>query len=190
MPEVTLSKRWLPLWVGIALGVPLLGGFAGVVLAIRDGSASLRQLPLFAVFIYLWLIVLLNRTTIRIHPAGVRILTGPLPSGFEREVYVPRAEVSRILVRNQPGPKGSTQYFATVEREPGAAWIDLLGGFWYQREAQNIAEQVARVWAWPHPLALERGVPLNRRAGWVVVGWGLAVALALAWGVFVEGYRF
>lgn len=191
MHEVTRSKRWVPLWAGIALGIPILGGTTAVALAARDGSASFLQLPLFAIFIYIWLIVLLNRTTIRFNSAGVRILNGPLPSGFEREVYVSRADVSRLIVRSQPGAKGSTDYFATVERQPGSVWVDLLGGFWYQREAQNIAEEVARQWAWPHPIALERDIPRHiRRQGLMVIFWSILILLGLVWCAVVEIYRF
>jgi len=182
------SKRWQPLWAAILFAIPVIGGTTGVVLSALDGSSSFWQLPLFGVFVYIWLMVLLNRNEIEVDGDGAWVRNGPLFSGFEPEQRIQRADVSRLCVRIQAGPKGSTEYVACVEQSDGAR-IDLLGPYWTEEEARKVAAEVAATWGWPGEVKADRGVKPMRRQGWVIVGWGMAVVLGIVWAAVVEIYR-
>lgn len=182
------SKRWLPLWAAILLAVPVIGGTTGVVLSALDGSSSFWQLPLFGVFVYVWLMVALNRTEIEVDGDGAWVRTGPLFSGFEPERRIQRADVSRLWVRIQAGPKGATEYVACVE-QAGGGWMDLLGPYWKQEQAAKVAAEVAETWGWPGEVTAEWRVKRNPRLGWVIVGWGTTILLGFIWAAVVEIYR-
>jgi hypothetical protein len=187
-PGWKTSKRWLPLWAAVLLGLPVMGCTAGVVLSALDGSTSFWQLPLFGVFIYLWLTMLFNRTEVEVTVGGAWVRTGPLPSGFERERRIDLSRVLRVLIRIQSGPKGTHEHYACVE-EQGGAWIDLLGPYYEIEEAQRFAAQVVRTWAWTQPVTAEWGIRRNQRLVWVVVGWGGAIVLGFVWAFLVDLYR-
>lgn len=182
------SRRWLPLWAALLLAFPALGGTAAVVFSALDGSSSFWQLPLFGVFVYLWLIVLVNRTWIEVDSAGASVRTGPLFSGFPLERRIRRTGVARLWVRIQAGAKGVTECHVAIEQSDGA-WLDLLGPFENQQEAATLAAEVAATWSWPGEVTAEWRVKRNLRLAGVIVGWGTAILLGFLWAAVVEIYR-
>jgi hypothetical protein len=83
------------------LGVPVIGGTAGVTLSLLDGSTSFLQMPVFGIFVYLWLVTLFNRTEIEVATSGGWVRSGPLPSGYERERRIERSAVNRLLTQRR-----------------------------------------------------------------------------------------
>lgn len=187
--EWRLSKRWVPWWAALLLGIPVVGGTTGVVLSALDGSTSFLQLPLFGVFVYVWLMTLLNRTELAVDSEGAWIRTGPLWSGYRRAQRVEKARVTRLLVRVQQGYKGVREHFACVE-EVGGEWHDLVGMYYEPEPAAEVVRRVAATWGVTANPTVEWRVQRIMRQGWVVLGWGLAVLVGFVWATVVEIYRY
>lgn len=159
-----------------------------MVASVVDGSSSYLQLPLFGLFIYGWLIFLVNRTKSEITPAGAVVRNGPIWSGSISEHRIAREHVVSLFVREEHAAKHGMSYYTTVQLTSGQ-WVDLAGPSDSPDDPIADARQIARLWSRPDEIRVYATFPpkINRKRTVVIMlGWLGAFVAALLWAAFVD----
>lgn len=137
---------------------------------------------------------ILGHTNVEVHRAGFRVWPGPLPAGVRRASHAKEAVrhlFPRHILESQGKGLAEDRYYAAVELADGR-WLNVRGPYSGWAGASASCREVARLWDFPEIAAGRSGFP-GGRPDWdsarVVLVWGGAFILALAWGIWREFAR-
>ena len=159
MSRLRQHHRWAPWWVAALFGILYLPLGYAVILAIVDpakGGEGIRIfLPMFSIFTYWVLALVLNMRTAVVTPAGVSVRLLPFPIGNGQKIK--RADIAvcycRHIIEYEDGQEIENFHTAGVETKTGQQ-IDVY-------------------------------IPIETEAGWLVLSHGVGAMRKYCLGAFL-----
>jgi len=150
MSRLRQHHRWAPWWVAALFGILYLPLGYAVILAIVDpakGGEGIRIfLPMFSIFTYWVLALVLNMRTAVVTPAGVSVRLLPFPIGNGQKIK--RADIAvcycRHIIEYEDGQEIENFHTAGVETTTGQQ-IDVYIPIETEAESHQAAFEIGRV---------------------------------------------